>query len=79
MAAYVHTVGIMAIRIKDNTYPGKLVHTMDNSVIQCIISYLGMQSWDLLVCDRASTIKRVDREKKNSANYSNEIFYFFVG
>ena len=32
-----------------------------------IISYLGMKSWDLQVCDRASTITHVDREKKNSA------------
>ena len=31
------------------------------------ISYLGMKSWDLQVCDRASTITHVDREKKNSA------------
>ena len=38
-----------------------------------------MKSWDLQVCDRASTITHVDREKKNSANYSNEIFYFFGG
>ena len=32
-----------------------------------IISYLGMKSWDLQVCDRESTITHVDREKKNSA------------
>ena len=32
-----------------------------------IISYLGMESWDLQVCDRASTITHVDRERKNSA------------
>ena len=38
-----------------------------------------MKSWDLQMCDRASTITHVDREEKNSANYSNEIFYFFVG
>ena len=31
------------------------------------ISHLGMKSWDLQVCDRASTITHVDREKKNSA------------
>ena len=35
------------------------------------ISYLGMKSWDLQVCDRASTITHVDREKKNSA-YQND-------
>ena len=29
-----------------------------------IISYLGMKSWDLHVCDRASTITHVDRVKK---------------
>ena len=39
--------------------------------VKTIISYLGMKSWDLQVCDRASTITHVDREKKNSANYSN--------
>ena len=32
-----------------------------------IISYLGMKSWYLQVCDRASTITHVEREKKNSA------------
>ena len=40
-----------------------------------IISYLGVKSWDLQVCDRAST--HVDREKKNSAYYNNKMFYFF--
>ena len=29
-----------------------------------IISYLGMKSWDLHVCDRASKITHVDRVKK---------------
>ena len=42
------------------------------------MSYLGMKSRDLQVCDRASTIKQVDHEKKNSACYNNEIFYFFL-
>ena len=31
-----------------------------------IISYLGMKSWDLHGCDRASTIKHVDRVKKSN-------------
>ena len=49
-----------------------LLNTIYSSVIiTVIISYLGMKSWDLQVCDRASTITHVDREKKNSANYSN--------
>ena len=43
------------------------------------ISYLGVKSWDLQVCDRASTITHVDREKKNSAYYNNKMFYFFLG
>ena len=30
------------------------------------ISYLGMKSWDLHVCDRASTITHVDRVKKSN-------------
>ena len=38
-----------------------------------------MKSLDLQACDHASTITDVDRGKKNSANYTNEIFYFFVG
>ena len=41
-----------------------------------IISYLGMKSWDLQVCDRASTIADIDREKKNSAYQNNRILYF---
>ena len=44
-----------------------------------VISYLGVKSWDLQVCDRASTITHVDREKKNSAYYNNKMFYFFLG
>ena len=48
-------------------------------LIICIISYLGVKSWDLQVCDRASTITHVDREKKNSAYYNNKMFYFFLG
>ena len=40
---------------------------IDGHVIRHIISYLGMKSWDLQVCDRASTMTHVDREKKNSA------------
>ena len=30
------------------------------------ISYLGMKSWDLHVCDRASTITHIDRVKKSN-------------
>ena len=37
-----------------------------------------MKSWDLQVCDGASTITHVDREKKNSAYKYNEIFDFFL-
>ena len=44
-----------------------------------IISYLGVKSWDLQVCDRASTITPVDREKKNSAYDNNKKRYFFLG
>ena len=47
-------------------------------IIIIIISYLGMKSWDLQVCDRASMITHVDREKKNSAYQNNKIFYFFL-
>ena len=49
------------------------------SGVVIIISYLGVKSWDLQVCDRASTITHVDREKKNSAYYNNKMFYFFLG
>ena len=48
-------------------------------VVKNFISYLGVKSWDLQVCDRASTITHVDREKKNSAYYNNKMFYFFLG
>ena len=34
------------------------------------ISYLGMKSWDLHVCDRASTITHVDRVKKSNSWYN---------
>ena len=37
-----------------------------------------MKSWDLQVCDRASTITHVDREKKDSAYQYNEILKFFL-
>ena len=37
------------------------------------ISYLGIKSWDLHVCDRASTITHVDRVKKSNPWY-NEIW-----
>ena len=40
-----------------------------NDVIM-IISYLGMKSWDLHVCDRASTITHVDRVKKSNPWYN---------
>ena len=36
----------------------------------CFISYLGMKSWDLYVCDRASTITHVDRVKKSNPWYN---------
>ena len=42
------------------------------------ISYLGMKSWDVQVCDRASTITHVDREKKNSANWNSKIFFLKI-
>ena len=44
---------------------------------QSLINF--MKSWDLQACDRASTTTHVDREKKNSANCSNDIFYFSFG
>ena len=33
-------------------------------LVKHFISYMGMKSWDLHVCDRASTITHVDRVKK---------------
>ena len=39
-------------------------------LIHVIISYLGMKSWDLHVCDRASTITHVDRVNKSNPWYS---------
>ena len=38
--------------------------------VSFIISYLGMKSWDLHVCDRASTITHVDRGKKSNPWYN---------
>ena len=38
--------------------------------IVVFISYLGMKSWDLHVCDRASTITHVDRVKKSNPWYN---------
>ena len=35
-------------------------------IVRAIISYLGMKSWDLHVCDRASTITHVDRVRKSN-------------
>ena len=40
------------------------------SLICAFISYLGMKSWDLHVCDRASTITHVDRVKKSNPWYN---------
>ena len=40
------------------------------SGMEFIISYLGMKSWDLHVCDRASTITHVDRAKKSNPWYN---------
>ena len=51
---------------------------IENENIFFFISYLGMKSWDLHVCDRVSTITRIDCEKKNSAYYINKIFDFFL-
>ena len=39
-------------------------HAIASHYIRSFISYLGMKSWDLHVCDRASTITHVDRVKK---------------
>ena len=39
-------------------------------MVDHIISYLGMKSWDLHVCDRASTITHVDRVKKSNPWYN---------
>ena len=38
--------------------------------MRSFISYLGMKSWDLHVCDRASTITHVDRVKKSNPWYN---------
>ena len=40
------------------------------SSVTRIISYLGMKSWDLHVCDRASTITHVDHVKKSNPWYN---------
>ena len=40
------------------------------SVFSSFISYLGMKSWDLHVCDCASTITHVDRVKKSNPSYN---------
>ena len=49
-----------------NSTPGVLQYQAPVKAAR-FISYLGMKSWDLQVCDRASTITHVDREKKNGA------------
>ena len=49
-----------------------VLHLSDSTVYH-IISYLGMKSWDLHVCDRASTITHVDRVK-NSNPWYNKIW-----
>ena len=41
-----------------------------NQRVTTFISYLGMKSWDLHVCDRASTITHVDRVKKSNLWYN---------
>ena len=41
-----------------------MISNQDRKLV--FISYLGMKSWDLHVCDRASTITHVDRVKKSN-------------
>ena len=55
---------------RDNGYVAQL--------IMKIISYLGMKSWDLHVCDRASTITHVDRVKKSNPWYNKVWLYLNV-
>ena len=43
-----------------------------------VISYLGMKSWDLHVCDHASTITHVDRVKKSNPWYNKIWLYLNV-
>ena len=46
-------------------------HHQKDAIMQCsFITYLGMKSWDSHVCDRASTIKNVDRVKKSNPWYN---------
>ena len=54
-------------------------HGSTSDHIHIIISYLGVKSWDLQVCDRAPTITHVDREKKNSAYITTKCFTFSWG
>ena len=61
---------------RDNLPP---IQVTISKLLFSVISYLGVKSWDLQVCDRASTITHVDREKKNSGYYNNKMFYFFLG
>ena len=53
------TLSDMAVMLRPN-----IVRTLQR--VEAIISYLGMKSWDLHVCDRASTITHVDRVKKSN-------------
>ena len=48
----------------------EVVASATNQDNSSIISYLGMKSWDLHVCDRASTITHVDRVKKSNPWYN---------
>ena len=40
---------------------------------------MGMESWDLQACDRASTITHVDREKKIVPTTAMKYFTFSLG
>ena len=51
-------------------HPVKPIGIKKSDEFRIIISYLGMKSLDLLVCDRASTITHVDRVKKSNPWYN---------
>ena len=53
--------------------------TVSRNDLCTFISYMGMKSWDLQACDRASMITHVDQEKKISAKYrNNDLLFLWV-
>ena len=56
--------------VQDCSNSSALAMELLQSCAKPFISYLGMKSWDLHVCDRASTITHVDRVKKSNPWYN---------